>query len=313
MTKHSSPPRYSVLWSFKFLSISLIGALSMALVAIFAPLPAQIAVLGTLLSIFAGLLVASMEQEERRGRRRSALLEKLQVPIALAPEHELFDFYQLFSESLAALADQRDSVLRHFALVKLASIAEQLKTLSGGKIVFSSTETWRTVYEQLLQSAELKTYLSAAWVKTKDYWQDQPGRSSTLLNFELAARGLLIERIVILRDPLWPVDDSLPADSIRPWLEQQHERGILLSVVRESELVNESDLLCDFGIYDERATGTQELDEQSRTLRFVLAFDRASIQLAQERWKRLALYARSYRDLLDQFSGSVDPDQNGSS
>ena len=33
------------------------------------------------------------------------------------------------------------------------------------------------------------------------------------------------------------------------------------------------DLLADFGIYGDRAVGTQELDEQSRTVRFTLSFD----------------------------------------
>jgi hypothetical protein len=71
-----------------------------------------------------------------------------------------------------------------------------------------------------------------------------------------------------------------------------------VSLVRETELGGEADLLCDFGIYGERATGIQELDEQSRTLRFLLLFDKPSIKLAQDRWARLALYATPYAELL---------------
>jgi hypothetical protein len=69
-------------------------------------------------------------------------------------------------------------------------------------------------------------------------------------------------------------------------------------LVRESEIGGEADLLCDFGIYGDRATGIQELDELSRTLRFMLLFDKQSIKLAQDRWARLSLYATAYADLL---------------
>ena len=58
-------------------------------------------------------------------------------------------------------------------------------------------------------------------------------------------------------------------------------------------------LLCDFGIYDNRATGVQELDEQSRTVRFQLSFVVSSVRLAQDRWTRLLLYAKPYAELLD--------------
>jgi len=46
--------------------------------------------------------------------------------------------------------------------------------------------------------------------------------------------------------------------------------------------------------------GVQEVDERARTLRFVLQFDPQAIRLAKDRWERLALYATSFRSLLDQ-------------
>ena len=69
--------------------------------------------------------------------------------------------------------------------------------------------------------------------------------------------------------------------------------------MRESQIATEADLLVDFGIYGDRAVGIQELDEQSRTIRFVLDFDRQSLNLACDRWDRIALYATPYADLLD--------------
>ena len=299
-TPSQTPRPRSVLLSFKFLGVALLGSLIMALVSIFGPVPAQLGVLGASVSILIGLFVAYLEQDDQRERRRAELLEKLQIPIALAPEHELFDQYSVFAAALSELAKQTDPVLRDFALIKLASIAEQVKSLAKGQLVFSGTETWRTVYEQILQSPGLNEYLSVAWVKTKDYWQDPPGKQSIRLNFDLVQQGLKIYRIVILRGDLWPKGQLLPSPEILPWIEDQYNRGINVSVVREFDIYTESDLAGDFAIYGDRATGTQELDEQSRTTRFTLSFDTQSIRLARNRWERLSLYAIRFGDLLDQ-------------
>jgi hypothetical protein len=286
------------LLNFGFLGTSLIGSLVMALTSALASPPAQLAVLGGTMSILAGLLVSYMEQEDERERRRESLLEQLDVPLALAPNRAFFDVYSRLTRSLVAVARQDDPVLRDFSLVRLASINEQMRTLAEGLLVFTDTETWRTVYEQILESPGLGHYDSVAWVKTSDYWQDQPGQQSMRLNYELARRGLRIQRIVILRGELWPVNDRLPSPTIRGWIEEQLRHGLDVSVVREAELVMEADLLCDFAIYGERATGIQELDEEARTIRFVLSFDRRGITLASERWARISLYATPYSELL---------------
>jgi len=299
---HRPKPR-SVLLSFKFLGVSLVGALAMALVSAFAPLPAQVAVLGALVSILAGLFVSYLEQEAERDQQRSELLEKLQVPVSLAPEHDLFSQYSAFSHALTELSKQRDPVLREYALLKLASLCGEVESLARGTLILSSTETWRTVYEDLLSSKDLREYLSVAWVKTREYWQDQPGRQSMRVNYQFIARGGRIERIVILRGDLWPQSEPLPSLEIRPWIEEQYNQDVWVSLVRESDLASEGDLLSDFGIYGERATGIQELDEQSRTLRFILQFDSQSLKLARDRWQRLSLYATAYSDLVDRVGG----------
>src|SRR5262245_30897956 len=120
------------------------------------------------------------------------------------------------------------------------------------------------------------------------------------VNFEAADRGTLIERIISLRDHLWPRGDLLPTPDIRSWIEEQHCHGLWITLVRESDVASEPDLLADVGIYGDRAVGVQELDERSRTVRFILCFDQPSIRLAQDRWRRLAVYAVPFRDLLDQ-------------
>ncbi len=298
-TSYHDPGRRSVLLNFKFLGVSLVGSLTMALVSTFTPLDAQMAVLGACVSILAGLFVAYIEQDDERERRRAELLEKLQIPVALAPHHDLFDLYSTFAQALGDLARQPDAILRQFAVMKLSSIAEQVRQLADGRVVFTATETWRTVYEQLLQSPGLQSYRSVAWVKAADYWQDQPGRQSMRLNYHMIRKGLAIERIIILRGALWQEDQTLPSSAIGGWIHEQHEQGVRVSLVRESALANEPDLLCDFGVYDDRAAGVQEQDEQSRTQRFVLSFDRTSVRLAGDRWSRLALYATPYAELLN--------------
>src|SRR6266849_5578666 len=241
------PRRKSVLLSFKFVGISVSGALTMSLVCTFAPIPAQIGALGACLSILSGLFVSYVEQEEERERRQAALLETLKIPLALAPEHELFEKYDAYSQALAELAKQRDPVLRQYALLKLASITEQVRSLASGKVVFSSTETWRTVYEDLLYGPELKAYKSVSWVKTRGYWQDQPGRQSMRVNFQVAKRGVEIERIIILGSAFWEPSEKLPTAEVRAWIDEQHEHAIRVSLVRESDIGGEEDLLCDFG------------------------------------------------------------------
>jgi hypothetical protein len=288
-----------VLLTFKFLGTSLAGSLVMALVAVFAPPGAQVAVLGAFVSILGGLFLSYLDQEEQRERRRAEVLAGLAVPLSLAPDRELYEQYQAISTSLAELARHADPILRAMALLKLSSLAEEVASLAGGTVVFQGTEAWRTVYEGLLRSPSLRQYRSVAWVKSKDYWQDQPGRQSMRVNFERAHSGLLIERMVILRDDLWPRDRLLPKEEILPWVEEQHGHGLWLCLLRESDLAAEPDLLVDLGIYGDRAAGVQELDERSRTVRFTLSFEPQAVRLAEEKWRRVCLYGTPFRSLLD--------------
>src|SRR4051812_12388276 len=63
MDENSRADRRALL-SFKFGGTALAGSLAMAVVAAFAPQPAQIAALGSCVSVLAGLFVAYLEQEE---------------------------------------------------------------------------------------------------------------------------------------------------------------------------------------------------------------------------------------------------------
>jgi hypothetical protein len=289
----------SVLLSFRFVGPALVGSLTMALVAAFAPLEAQVAVLGAFVSILGGLFLSYVEQDGDRERQKGEVLEKLSVPLTLARDPELFDQYAAFCRVMTELAELSDPILRETAVLKLASVNAQITPLSNGTVVFAGTEGWRTVYEKLLASPDLKEYRSVAVVRTKDYWQDAPGRQSMKANFDAILRRVRIERVVILKDDLWPAASLLPVPEVLPWLEEQHNNGVWVVLVREGDLAGEPDLRTDYGIYGERAVGTQELDDRSRTLRFTLSFDPAEVRLGMDRWRRLALFGTSFQSLLD--------------
>lgn len=288
-----------MLLSFRFLGTALVGSLVMALVAAFGPLPAQIAALGALVSILGGLFLSYLEQEEERDRRRGEAIERLAVPLALAPQDDLYPHYQAYCRALVALAGQTDPMLREIAALKLASVNAQIDTLAGGVAVFAGTETWRAVYERLLTGGTVREYRSVAWVRSPGYWQDPPGRQSMRANFEAAHSGVLVERIVILPHALWPDDRTLPAEPVGPWLKEQHDHGLHLVLVRATALATEPDLLADFGIYGDRAVGTQELDEHSRTVRFTLDFSPQTVRLTEDRWRRLSVFGIPYQSLLE--------------
>jgi hypothetical protein len=203
------------------------------------------------------------------------------------------------AQDLERIGENADPLFRELALSRLTDISDEARALRGGEIVFQNTETWRAAYEKLLLDLDFSLYRSVAWVRTSDYWRDQAGRRSIRLNYELLDRGLQIERILILPPTLWSADSAVPSTSIRTWIEEQHYRGITLSLVREQSLTGEHELIRDFGIYGDRATGEQELDDYSRTICFRLSFSSDTVRRAENRWSRLQVFSVSCSQALD--------------
>ena len=262
------------------------------------PAGGLVAVVGLLVSVLLGMAVAQ-RQRHRAATGESSVLE---TPLQLAPDRPLFERYQELAESLLAISRNNDPIFRDIALEHLDEIINQAAAIAGGTFVFEGTETWRIVYERLLRSPGLQLYRSVAWVKNAKYWQDEPGRKSMAVNFELhEAERLNIERIAIIADELWPPGEVWPAASVLDWLFEQHRRGIWVKFVLQSALAQEPELLADIGIYGSRALGIQQLDEQCRTVRFTLAFDFDQVTAAEERWNRLSIYAESLADYLDRY------------
>lgn len=229
-------------------------------------------------------------------------LSLLELPFALARDVDTFARYKSISQSLARISRALDPIYRELALESLDDTNRRIHTLADGLLTFEGTETWRLVYERLLRSPGLYLYRSVAWIQSAAYWQDEPGRKSMAVNFELQYSGqVTIERIAIIADELWPPGDVWPVETLRQWIQEQHTRGIKISFVRASAIVAEPELLADIGIYGSRAVGTQELDEQARTIRFRLLFDFSSVAAAEDRWNRLSVYSESFASYLDRY------------
>lgn len=259
----------------------------------------QVAILGILFCVFAGVVLSRLEMSRQNASQLDSVIRALPVPFTLATEPRLYGEYVKIADALTKIVKHNDLLFHDLCRARVESMANELTTLAKSEVVFDATETWRTAYQRVLETMRVKTYYSVAWVRSSDYWNDVPGRQSMRLNYEMVERGFRIERCHILPDDLWPFEEKLPRTGILEWLVEQQGRGILVSLIRESELTKEPDLLRDFAIYGDRAIGIQEMDENARTLRFILSFDQASIRQALDHWERLSLYATPFGDFID--------------
>lgn len=286
------------IWHWLPLAVLCASAVIVGLTALFLPLAWSVAVVGFLVSTLLCLAVINYLRTTNPSDEASLL----EAPFTLAGDSELFIRYQQIAESLVKISRQTDPIFRGIALEQLDDLTRKANTIAAGTFVFEGTETWRIVYDRLLRSPGLHLYRSVAWVKNQHYWQDEPGRKSMAVNFELhESERLNIERIAIIADELWPAGEVWPAELVRQWLHQQHARGIWIKFVRQSVLEQEPELLADIGIYGSRALGIQELDEQCRTVRFTLIFEFGKVAEAEDRWNRLAVYAESFASYLDRY------------
>lgn len=219
---------------------------------------------------------------------RLLLAEELPgMTLAVAGDAEAFGLFQSLGNSLRRMSSNHDPIYRELALTRLRRVREEASEVAEGRIEFVGTEAWRQAYEELLRSRSLYRYRSVAYARTPTYWQDEPGRQSMRVNFEVAAGGLPIERVVIVPDAFWPSGEFEPVDPLGKWLDAQARAGVAVSVVRESLLEGELDLLADFGLYGNRAVGFQQLDDHGRIVRFLLSFELGELFAAVRLWERL--------------------------
>ena len=253
---------------------------------------AYIAVVATILAAVTLVVWTRLE--------RLILAEELPgMTLAVAGDAAVFSLFQSLGRSLREMSANQDPIYRDLALDRIRRLSEEASAIASGRIEFTGTEAWRKAYEQLLRSRGLYRYRSVAYARTPNYWQDEPGRQSMRVNFEMAASGLMIERIVIIPDAFWPVGELEPVEPFSKWLDAQVRGGVWISVVRDSFLEGDLDLLIDFGLYGNRAVGFQQVDDHGRTVHFALSFDFAELLAAERRWERLQVYATRYERLLD--------------
>lgn len=223
--------------------------------------------------------------------------ELIGLTLAVAGDAAAFGIFRSLIGSLRAMIASGDPIYRELALDRFEQICSEANTVAAGRVDFAGTQAWRRVYEQILSSRGIHHYRSVAYARTPNYWQDEPGRQSTRVNLEMARQGMLIERIVIVPDVLWPNGHRLPVEPLSEWLNTQVQHGIMVSLVRDSILHGDTDLRADFGLYGNRAVGHQVLDDQGRTVHFRLSFDFAELLATERRWDRLSVYATRYEEL----------------
>jgi hypothetical protein len=226
--------------------------------------------------------------------RRPVAAKPLPEPSEAVARHVGNQAYQL-----AKQIDSQDPIFQREVRLRLVRISRQVEEFSRHELSFAQTETWRTVYQSVLSSCQTKRYLSVALVEHEDYWQDPPGQASLEFNYELVHFGFYVHRRFVIDDFFWPPGAVYPDAEVFKHIQEQASRGIEVSLVRKSHLESESELICDFGIYGERAVGYQTLDEQGKTAAYLLRFGEAAVQAAEELWRQLDLYAISVDDLLD--------------
>jgi len=278
-----------------FLPAALIS-MGVLVVCSLAPVSVQIATVGIIAAVIVSLLLAREERE----RALAAEPNLREQSLLIAKDDDALEQHRLLTGALVHIVEHSDPLFRSLALQRMKRLAVDADSFAASTIAFEDTETWRLAYEQLLRSPGLHLYRSVAVVHSPAYWQDEPGRRSMRLNYELQESGALsVERTVVIADELWPSNEDLPKSSLLQWIDDQHNHGIKLQLLRLSAIINEPDLQADFGIYGTRAVGVQELGLRSRTARFILSFDFDRVREAEARWDRLTVYATSYSDLLD--------------
>lgn len=210
---------------------------------------------------------------------------------------------QEFSDELARLLDNdilNSNVFRQQVTLRLHEHLAGISKLADGKLVFSSTEAWRTIYQQVLESVDVKRYLSVALIRSDDYWRDAPGESSLKFNYQLVDHGFHLHRLFIIDEFFWPRASKTPSKQLFHWILGQYQHGIEVSVLRLTDLDDEPTLVCDIGIYGQSAIGQQQTDFEGKTTRFELSFTSHDLQQAKQRWQQLLVYAQPFAELLDE-------------
>ena len=202
---------------------------------------------------------------------------------SIVKDKHLFDFYKDTIDKISSANKYDDPHFKDLLEAKLNDVKTELSDISRGVFEFRA-ESWRKPWREILSRKDVKYYYSASLVKSKDYWQNRPGKESIHFNKEILNRTKT-KRIFIIWDEVW--DNQ----QIKDWIIDQKNSGIEVLVARRNELPVEEDVIHDFGIYGDVAVGYQILDENCNTVRFNFYFDKEYHKKTIERFDKLGLYA----------------------
>ena len=112
-----------------------------------------------------------------------------------------------------------NDVFRTHVALRFARMGKQLEEIAQGNLTFDSTETWRTLYQQVLECCDSKRYLSVALILTDAYWRHPPGEQTLEFNYRLISQGFRIERVFIIDDRASLALNSGPGSKTRRTME----------------------------------------------------------------------------------------------
>lgn len=235
-----------------------------------------IGLLGTYIGITISLLFNNLD-------RMKQMEEVIPITRNIIKNRRLLQFYEYTIDKLLCTLNYCDTVYEDLLTDTLDNFRRRLSKASEGIFEFRG-ESWRKYWKSLLSSKDIRFYHSVALVKSKNYWQDKPGREATDFNKRRAAQ-LPTKRIFVVWDDIWK------NRKVQDWIIDQKNAGIEVLVVRKGEISTEEDVFHDIGIYGDKAVGYQFFDKDCRTIKFELYFDRETYNQTVERFAKLAVYA----------------------
>jgi hypothetical protein len=245
--------------------------------------------------IIGGLVVVSLI----RTRRSNKTHETPAVSPVPTDQRELTRLYRILCEALAAVAGQPEGNHKDALTDKLVALGVQFRAVATGTGAISGTESWYVAHDAILTIPSLKEYRAVVRVRTAEYAQDPAIQESLRATFAAVRRGVFVERILVLPDVLWPVEQLLPTGDILPWIEEQQTHLFRIILLRERDLPTEPEFAIDTCVFDSWGVGTQDLDDRSQTIRVALDLAPAAVRAALDRLARLSNLGIPFGDLLD--------------
>jgi hypothetical protein len=261
---------------------------------------AVVGVPALLLALFAAALatLGGVGLYFRTSRWRSDSGEKLIAPEPLEPP-ELDRLYRVIGEALTTVAGQPEGTRKVTLIDKLVGLGVQFRALASEASTRGGIESWYVAHDAVLGIPDLKEYRAVVRVRTAECVRDVALEESMRAIHAAVRRGVFVERIFVLPELLWPGERLLPTDDILPWIEEQHNNGGRVILLRECDLVTEFASFLDICAFDDWAVGTRELDERAQTVRVALDFTPSTIRATLDRMDRLSHVGIPFGELLD--------------